>query len=67
MPVENQGLTSTPTVAVIYANAGAPTDGTTYANIAPKGAVLADTTNANLYINTGTLASPVWKLVTRAA
>ena len=47
----------------IYRNAGAPTDGTTLATIALKGALLIDTTNAILYINTGTQASPTWTKV----
>jgi hypothetical protein len=52
-----------------YENAGAPVDGTsgTLAGVAKKGALLVDTTNANLYINTGTKASPTWKMFTRAA
>ena len=50
-----------------YRNAGAPVDGTTLDEIAEKGALLIDTTNANLYINAGTKSSSVWKLVTRAA
>lgn len=66
----NSNSNTHPTTAVIYSwPSGAPVDGTsgTLANIAPKGASLMDTTNANLYINAGTQASPVWKLVTRAA
>jgi len=47
--------------------AGVPTDGTTGAGVAGKGARYTDVTNSNLYINAGTKASPVWKLVTRAA
>jgi hypothetical protein len=47
--------------------AGAPTDATTGANVAGIGSQYTDVTNANLYINGGTKASPVWKLVTRAA
>jgi hypothetical protein len=47
--------------------AGAPTDGTTGANVAGIGSRYTDVTNANLYINAGTRASPTWKLVTRAA
>lgn len=49
----------------IYQNAGTPTNGTsgTYAGIAPKGALLVDTTNAVLYINTNTQASPTWTVV----
>lgn len=48
-----------------YTNAGAPSNGTngTYANVAAKGSLLLDTTNAKLYVNTGTLASPTWTVV----
>lgn len=52
-PVEGYGL---------YLNAGAPS-GSTLANVAEKGALLIDTTNAKLYINTGTKASPTWTVV----
>lgn len=49
-------------------NAGVPTDGTSGTGLgAAKGSLLIDTTNANLYINANTAASPTWKLVTRAA
>jgi hypothetical protein len=43
-------------------NAGAPTNGTsgTFAGQAGPGALLIDFTNAVLYINIGTLASPTW-------
>lgn len=51
-----------PTGFGIYRNAGAPT-GSTLANVAQKGALLVDTTNAKLYVNTGTLASPTWTVV----
>jgi hypothetical protein len=44
-------------------NAGAPVNGTTFAGIAAVGALLIDTTNAKLYINTGTQASPTWTVV----
>jgi hypothetical protein len=44
-------------------NAGAPTNGTTGAGTAAKGALLIDTTNAILYENTNTLASPTWTKV----
>lgn len=47
----------------IYLNAGAPVDGTTFNGIAPKGALLVDTTNAVLYINTGSQASNAWTKV----
>jgi hypothetical protein len=42
--------------------AGAPTSGGsgTFAGQAPKGALLVDTVNAKLYINTGTQAAPTW-------
>lgn len=46
----------------VYTNAGAPS-GSTLAGVAPKGAVLTDSTNAKLYINTGTQASPTWTVV----
>ena len=47
----------------LYRKAGAPVDGTTMATVALKGALLIDTTNAILYINTGTQASPTWTKV----
>jgi hypothetical protein len=54
---------------VVVTVAGVPVDGTsgTGAGVAGKGAFCVDTTNANLYLNANTLASPTWKLVTRAA
>jgi hypothetical protein len=42
--------------------AGAPS-GSTFAGQAAKGCLLVDTTNAFLYINTGTQASPTWTKV----
>jgi hypothetical protein len=49
--------------------AGVPTDGSsgTGAGFAGPGSRYTDYTNANLYINGNTKASPTWKLVTRAA
>lgn len=46
-------------------NAGVPTDGTsgTFAGVAAKRTLLVDTTNAKLYINTNTQASPTWTVV----
>ena len=46
-------------------NAGAPTNGTsgTLAGYAGPGCLLTDTTNAKLYINTNTKASPTWTVV----
>lgn len=48
----------------IWRNAGVPTDGVngTYAAIAEKGDLLIDSTNATLYQNTNTQASPTWTL-----
>jgi hypothetical protein len=56
-------------IASLFSNAGAPSNGTsgTGAGIAGPGSLCVDTTNFNLYINAGTLASPTWKLVTRAS
>jgi len=56
---------SEPAMPIVW-NAGAP-DGTTLAGSAAPGTLLIDTTNANLYINAGTKAAPVWKLFARAA
>jgi hypothetical protein len=47
--------------------AGAPTDGTTGANVAGIGSRYTDVSGANIYINAGTRASPTWKLVSRGA
>ncbi len=51
-------------VLPIFTNAGAPTNGVlgtgTFAGAAAIGALLEDSTNGVLYINTGTQASPVW-------
>lgn len=49
----------------VYQNAGAPTNGAagTCAGDAPKGALLVDTTNGALYINTNTTASPTWSSI----
>jgi hypothetical protein len=46
-----------------FTNAGVPTDGSsgTLAGEAPFGALLMDTSNGVLYINTGTKASPSWE------
>ena len=46
-----------------FTNAGAPVNGTTLDEIAEKGALLIDTTNAILYINTGTKSSSTWTKV----
>jgi hypothetical protein len=52
---------------VVMTGAGAPVDGTTGDNFAGPGSLFVDITGANLYIQTGLITSPVWKLVTRAA
>ena len=52
---------------VVMVNAGVPVDGTTGDNFAGPGSMYVDSTGANLYIQTGAITSPVWKLVTRAA
>jgi hypothetical protein len=52
---------------VVMVNTGVPTDGTTGDNFAGPGSMYIDSTNANLYIQTGVITSPVWKLVTRAS
>lgn len=58
------------TDVLIFRFAGVPADGIvgtgTMAGFAGPGSICVDTTNANLYVNTGTKLSPVWKLVTRA-
>lgn len=54
---------------VLLTNAGVPTNGTsgTGAGLSGPGSICVDYTNANLYVNGNTKASPTWKLVTRAA
>lgn len=53
---------------LVWTNAGAPTNGTsgTLAKLASPGDLLIDTTNAVLYQNTNTLASPTWTALTTA-
>lgn len=46
-----------------FINAGAPVNGTTFDEIAEKGALLVDITNAKLYINTGTKSASTWVVV----
>lgn len=52
-------------VAGLFAQAGAPADGTTgsFAGRAPTGSLLTDTAAGRLYVNTGSRASPAWTLV----
>jgi hypothetical protein len=50
---------------IFIPNAGAPTDGTTGTGAGRCGpcSLCFDYSNTDLYINTGTMASPVWILV----
>lgn len=58
--VARNDLTGTaPTLAIANTTPGVPETGTG----APKGALLVDTTNGILYINTGTAADPTWTKV----
>lgn len=50
-------------VAHAIEGAGAPTDGVTGAGEADKGWMYIDTTTGFHYLNTGTLAAPVWSIV----
>ena len=54
--------------ACIFVHAGVPADGTsgTGLNFAGPGSLCIDITNANVYVNANSAASPTWKLVTRA-
>lgn len=51
----------------IMTGAGVPVDGTTGDNFAGPGSLYVDYTNANLYVQSSAITTPVWKLVTRAA
>jgi hypothetical protein len=55
--------------ASLITHAGVPVDGVEGTGVGEvaKGTLCLDHTNGNAYINAGTMASPVWKLVTRAA
>ena len=56
------GVAGDPTGYGPYVNAGVPASG--YLNAtAEKGALVIDTTNGKLYINTGTKAATVWTVV----
>jgi hypothetical protein len=58
--INKNALTGTvPTLAVANTTPGVPET----AMGAPKGALLTDTTNGKLYINTGTAADPTWTVV----
>ena len=59
------GSTVATLLKMVNTNAGVPSNGTagTLAGIAPKGALLIDTTNAALYQNTNTQASPTWTAI----
>jgi hypothetical protein len=51
---------------LLLPNAGAPVNGTTFAGRAGIGSLLLDYTNGVIYVNAGTLASPVWVNVSGA-
>jgi hypothetical protein len=66
------GSSSSEKTVVVWPLAGSPTNGTSgsFAGSAEKGDLLVDTTNAVLYINTNTKASPTWSVtggITQAA
>lgn len=63
MPIIEQSSNMPPSYGP-FRKAGAPVNGTsgTMAGVALKGAVLEDTTNGVLYINTNTQASPTWSI-----
>ena len=54
--------------AKVLTLAGVPVDGTsgTGAAVAAKGSLCLDVTNGKAYVNGGTLASPLWKIITSA-
>lgn len=58
-------ITNGPNAIIKVIGAGVPTDGTsgTKAGEAGPGSEYTDVTNAKLYINTGTKASPTWTVV----
>lgn len=64
-----KALLRSPNQVCILEKAGVPTDGGagTGQGFAGPGSLCIDYTNANMYINANTAASPTWKLVTRAA
>jgi hypothetical protein len=65
MPTIEQGTQTVDAEAAhqrILLKAGVPS-GTDFNNIAEKGQLCIDTTNAKLYINTGTKASNTWTVV----
>lgn len=49
--------------ALLFTNAGAPTNAVTGKDAAGIGSLCTDITNGKLYINTGTMASPTWTIV----
>jgi hypothetical protein len=54
---------------VVMTGSGVPSSGAsgTGDNFAGPGSMYVDYTNANVYIQAGTISSPNWKLVTRAS
>lgn len=66
-------LNATTAGEFFFSGAGAPVDYTdgdpaaTGEGVASKGAIYSDVTNGKLYVNGGTMAQPIWKIVTSAA
>ena len=60
-----QGGGVTPGAYGIWLYDGPPVDGVTFADQAPPAALLLDTKNADLYINTGTQKTPTWTKLLR--
>lgn len=62
-----KALLRSPHNVCILEGDGVPVDGTTGDNFAGPGSFYIDYTNANVYIQTSAITTPVWKLVTRAS
>lgn len=62
-----KAIIRTPSQVCVMEGAGVPVDGTTGDNFAAVGSIYIDVTNAEAYINAGTITDSVWKKITRAA
>lgn len=51
------------TAMAMLTGSGAPVDGVTGANVAPKGTFYQNTDNGQYYVNQGTLAVPEWHIL----
>jgi hypothetical protein len=63
----DKAILRTPSQVCLLEGAGVPVDGTTGDNFAAVGSLYIDVTNAEVYINAGTISASVWKKITRAA